>query len=464
VSRAEILVVDDEPDICRLLQEILEDENYSVTTAESAATARKAFHEHLPDLVLLDIWMPDTDGITLLKEWSGPDYPKVPVVIMSGHGNVETAVEATRLGAYDYIEKPVSMGKLLVTVDRALQSEKLKQENLRQRDHAEPVSALTGKSATMQQLREQIERIAATDAWVLISGQQGCGKAVAARYLHNKSARKEGRFVEVSLAAIPSKNIAVQLFGSEHEGHIIPGIFEQARGGTLLLNEIGDLDWEAQSALLHALEEVRYLRVDGHEPMEMDARIVATTSQDLEDALAGGRFREDLYYRLNVIPLRIASLREHCEDVPDLVNFYVDWLAENENLPYRKFTIGALNMLRNYSWPGNTRELKNVVRRLLITGNDLEVSVAEVEQALSSATQDGADQVSAALGPMFDIPLRDARDRFEKAYLEYHLKRTGGNVSELAAIAGMERTHLYRKLKQLGINTKQSKEEKHSEP
>ena len=456
MSRGEILVVDDEPDIRRLVQEILEDENYSITTAENAASARDAFAHQRPDLVLLDIWMPDTDGISLLKEWAGAGPLEVPVVMMSGHGNVETAVEATRLGAYDFIEKPVSMGKLLLTVDRALAASRLSNENRRLRD-AEPVSVLTGRSAIMQGVRDKIERVAASDVWVLISGEAGSGKAVAARYLHTHSPRADGAFVEVSLAATPPENVMTQLFGHEHGGHVVPGSFEQAKGGTLLLNEIGDLDLDTQAKLMHALEEKRFLRVGGSAPIAFDVRIISSSAQDL-DALANSkRFREDLYYHLNVVPIHIPPLREHHEDVPDLITFFVDWLSENKQLPYRRFSTASLNLMRNYRWPGNTRELKNLVQRLLIMNRGPEVSVEEVEEALRPG-ETGAALELAVPETLFDRPLRDARDLFERAYLEHHLRATGGNVSYVAEISGMERTHLYRKLKQLGVNPKALKE------
>ncbi len=450
-----ILVVDDEPDIRRLMQEILEDEHYKVTAVENAAGAREAVKKQRPDLVLLDIWMPGTDGISLLREWSEAGPLEMPVIMISGHGTVETAVEATRLGAYDFIEKPVSMGKLLVTIERALETDKLRRENLRLRRQAEPATTLTGKSPLMLQLRENIERIAATDAWVLISGEPGSGKAVAARYLHAHSARKDGPFVEVSLTAISPSQVTAQLFGQDQKGSITPGCFEQAANGTLLLNEIGGLDLAAQARLLNALEQKRFTRVGGHEAIAMNTRILAASDQDLHKAVEEKRFREDLYYRLNVVPLRVPSLREHHEDVPELINFYVNWMADNEHLPYRKFTTGALNLLRNYSWPGNVRELRNMVQRLLILHRGEEVTENEVEQTLGAPAPISSESYPPTL---MEVPLRDARDQFEKAYLEHHLKRTGGNVAEVARVSGMERTHLYRKLKQLGVNPKPPKE------
>lgn len=454
MSDGYILIVDDEPEIRRLVKEILEDERYRVTTAENAEEAREVYRKQRPDLILLDIWMPGTDGITLLKEWCSGERPEVPVVMMSGHGTVETAVEATRLGAYDFIEKPVSMGKLLVTVDRALAAERLRRENLRLKHAAEPDVFLVGKSRLMQQLREDLQRVAATDTWVLILGEPGSGRITAARYLHYQSLRREQPLVEVSLGAVAPVNVAIKLFGSDQSGAQTAGSFEQAADGTLLLNDIGDLAPATQLQLLHALQERHYMRVGGRERLPMRARIIAVSEPSLPDAVAEGRFREDLYYRLNVVPLRIPPLREHREDVPDLVTTYLDWLIDNERLAYRRFTIGALNALRNYPWPGNIRELMNVVQRLLILNRGDEITEAEVEQTLGSR-QRTAESLPHAL---FGLPLRSARDQFEKAYLEHHLARTGGNVAEVARLSEMERTHLYRKLKNLGINPKTIKE------
>ncbi len=449
-----ILVVDDEPDIRRTVAEVLEDEHYKVVTAENAETARDAFKKQRPDLVLLDIWMPDTDGITLLKEWSKNGAPETPVVMMSGHGTVETAVEATRLGAYDFIEKPVSMGKLLVTVERALEAGKLKRENVQLRRESEPAGFLVGKSKAMAKLREDIGRVAATDTWVLISGESGSGKAGAARYLHDRSPRRGGPLVEVSLAAIPAQNVALQLFGSEAGGRSVPGKLEQANGGTLVLHELADLDPAVQAQLNNVLAEKELRRLSGSDLIALDVRVITLTTQDLKQAVAEGRLREDLYYRLNVVPLTIPALHAHREDVPELVNFYRDWLVDHESLPYRRFSTSALNALRNYPWPGNIRELRNLVQRLLIMNRGEEISETEVEQALGAAPAVGPGGAPA----LFNLPLRDARDHFEKEYLEYHLQRSGGNVAELARLSGMERTHLYRKLKQLGINPRLLKE------
>jgi DNA-binding NtrC family response regulator len=310
----------------------------------------------------------------------------------------------------------------------------------------------------MLRLRETIERIAGHDTWVLISGEPGSGKEVAARYLHSLSARKDWPFVELNLAAVPVASMPVRLFGSETGGEIAPGVFEQAGGGTLFLDQIGDLSLDTQARLLNVLEERRFLRVGGTTPVAFDVRILAASNRDLPKLIQEGRFREDLYYRLNVVPLAIPALREHREDVPELVSFYVDWMVERERLPYRRFSTGALNLLRNHTWPGNIRELKNLVQRLLILSQDEEITEAEAAAALGAAPPPEA--VGEATPPaLYALPLRDARDQFEKTYLEHHLKRAGGNVAEVAEVAGLERTHLYRKLKGLGIDIKDLKED-----
>lgn len=455
MSQSHILVVDDEPDIRTLVSEILEDEDYSVATAENGASARRALRDRRPDLVLLDIWMPDVDGITLLKEWAEDDGLPCPVIMMSGHGTVETAVEATRFGAYDFLEKPLSLAKLLLTVERSLEANKLQQENLGLRRQVQHVVEPIGKSQVMQRLREQVKRVAQHDSWVLITGQAGSGRETFARYLHSQSARRDGLFVDMGVSAIAKGNSARELFGSEKGERIQYGALEQARGGTLFLDEVADMDLEAQAQLLGALDTGSFLRIGGTDPVEIDVRIIAATKRDLEVEVQEGRFREDLFYHLNVVPLNIPPLREHPEDVIDLLNFYVDHFVQHEKLPYRHFSVGAQNFLRNYGWPGNVRELKNMVQRLLILGAGDEISQDEVELAVNG--RKATEMVDAGGMFSFDQPLRDAREQFEKLYLEYQLEKHEGNVSKTAAEAEMERTHLYRKLKSLGIEIKDKK-------
>ncbi|HYN77015.1 MAG TPA: sigma-54 dependent transcriptional regulator [Lamprocystis sp. (in: g-proteobacteria)] len=453
MSATHILVVDDEPDIRRLVQEILEDEGYRVSGADSGNSARLALRERRPDLILLDIWMPDLDGISLLKEWAQDDGLPCPVIMMSGHGTVETAVEATRLGAYDFLEKPLSMAKLLLTVGRALEAEKLQRENIGLKRRAPLVQEPVGRGTAMQRLREQVKRIAAHDTWVLINGESGSGRETFARYLHSQSARRDRPFVDLSVSALGGGNAARELFGAEQGGLTHYGSLEKAAGGTLLMDEVAGMDLEAQSLLLSALDSGSFLRVGGAEPVVIDVRIVAVTQRNLEDEVRAGRFREDLFYHLNVVPLNIPALRDHADDVTDLLNFYLDYFATHEKLPYRRFSVGAQNFLRNYLWPGNVRELKNLVQRLLILGVGDEITQLEVEAALGTPAPVQAQSLDGLVS--FDQPLREAREQFEKAYLDYQLEKHAGNVSKMAKEAGMERTHLYRKLRSLGVEIKE---------
>jgi len=453
MSATHILVVDDEPDIRGLVQEILEDEGYRVSGAESGAAARLALRERRPDLILLDIWMPDLDGISLLKEWAQDQGLPCPVIMMSGHGTVETAVEATRLGAYDFLEKPLSMAKLLLTVGRALEAEKLQQENIGLKRRAPLVQEPVGRSPAMQRLREQVKRIAQHDTWVLITGESGSGRETFARYLHAQSPRRDRPFVDLSVSALTGGSAARELFGSEEPDLTHYGSLEKAAGGTLLMDEVADMDLEAQALLLGALNNGSFLRVGGAEPVAIDVRIIAVTQRNLEDEVRAGRFREDLFYHLNVVPLNIPALRDHAEDVSDLLNFYLDFFATHEKLPYRRFSVGAQNFLRNYTWPGNVREIKNLVQRVLIMGSGDEITQQEVEGTLGAPPPAPTQPLEGLVS--FDQPLRQAREQFEKAYLDYQLEKHVGNVSKMAKEAGMERTHLYRKLRSLGVEIKE---------
>jgi len=455
MSKERILVIDDEPDIRDIVRDILEDESYTAVTAEDAEAGRELQRSEQFDLILLDIWMPGTDGITLLKEWVEAGVLGCPVVMISGHGTVETAVEAIRYGAYDFLEKPLSTAKLLVTVQRALQDSRLRRENRELKGRLAMASELVGRSEVMSQLRDRIERVARTDSWVLVTGEPGSGKGVVVRVLHQKSPRRDEPFIELSLGATPAASVANQLFGSESGDVLQRGTLEEANGGTLVLDEIADIDLDVQGKLLSAIEERRFMRVGGRTPIEFDVRIIATSNQDLPALVREGRFREDLYYRLNVVPIEVPPLRRHVEDVPELVDYYVKWMVERDDLPYRRFSTGALNVLRNYEWPGNVRELKNLVQRLLILNRGEDVSAEEAEVALGGSVIESEVSYSESV---FELPLKEARDQFERAYLTHHLGLVNGNVSDLAQVIGMERTHLYRKLKNLGIDPKQAKQ------
>lgn len=448
-----ILVVDDEPDIRTLVQEILEDEGYKVAVAADAQQARAARLSHRPDLILLDIWMPDLDGISLLREWSQAEGPIGSIVMMSGHGNVETAVEATKLGAYDFIEKPISLAKLLITVERALETTALRKENEGLRKNQPEAIEPVGISNAMMQVRGQAERLANHDTWVLLTGEAGVGKQTLARYLHNTSQRADGPFVEMKVGSIAPVNSAMELFGREEGADVHLGRLEQANGGTLLLNEVADMQLETQKQLSSALESQSFLRLSGNEEVSVDVRVIGTTRRNLEELIAQGRFREELYYQLNVVPLHIPPLRERREDVPELLKFFAEFFPERDGLPYRHFSVGAQNRLRNHDWPGNVLELRNLVQRLLILGKEDEIDIVEVEQALGAARQESLARL-AEEETGYDMPLREAREQFERGYLIHHLRETEGSVGKLAKIAGMERTHLYRKLRALGVDAK----------
>lgn len=451
MSAPNILVVDDEPDIRVLVKEILEDEGFDVTLAEDAHTARQARRARRPDLTLLDIWMPDTDGITLLKEWSQDGPPETPVIMMSGHGTVETAVEATRLGAYDFLEKPLSLPKLVLTVRHALEATQLRQENVGLRREVHPLSEPVGHSALMQRLREQAKRIAEHDTPVLITGESGSGKEVFARYIHTRSSRSAGPFVRVTVGTA-NRDLAIELFGVEAGTDVHYGSLERANGGTLFVEDIADMDLAMQARLLGALQHRSLTRVHGMEPVRINVRVVAATRANLARAVQAQRFRDDLYYHLNVVPLYIPPLRDHREDIPELIDYCVELLVRQGHHAYRRFTVAAKNRLRNHSWPGNVRELINAVQRLLILGAGQEVDLQEIDAALGTAPR----AAPASELPGLDLPLKEAREQFERAYLEYQLRHAGGSIGQIAKRVGLERTHLYRKLRALGINPKRA--------
>lgn len=442
-----ILVVDDEPDIRHLVSEILADEGYQVAVAENAARARQLYAQRTPDLALLDIWMPDSDGISLLKEWVQEQHRRFPVIMMSGHGTVETAVEATRLGAYDFLEKPLSMAKLLLTVERALANARLQQENNGLKRRLDSVVEPIGRSAVMEQLRQQIKRLAQHDTSVLLVGESGSGKATFARYLHAQSSRRDRPFVDVSLGAIAPDNIVLELFGKAANGVVQPGLLAQAHGGVLFLDKVADMDADTQLRLAGALESHAFTPSGASQPTQVDVRVIAATRKPLEAEVQSGRFRKDLFYLLNAVTLVIPPLRQHAEDIPDLLNFYTDYFVTREKLPFRHFSVAVQNFLRNHPWHGNIRELKNLVQRLLILGSGAEVELEEVKAVLSEAQTPGQDSNL----DLFNLPLKDAREQFEKAYLEYHLDKNGGSIARLSQAIGIERTHLYRKLHALDI-------------
>ena len=449
MSNPQVLVVDDEADIRALIQEILSEEGYGVTVAANADEARSARRDTNFDLILLDIWMPDTDGITLLREWSDDGDLKCPVVIMSGHGTVDTAVEATRLGAHDFVEKPLSLAKLLRTVEGALDS--AGRQATAARGSLPPLLAPVGRSALMQALRDKAKQYARHDAAVLISGEPGTGRSAFARYLHALSGRADGPLISITAASLTAENVEESLLGSEEDGEVHMGAFEKASQGTLILDELTDLDADGQRILFSVLEDGSFTRKGGGSAVPLDARIVATIRADYEDKVRDGDLRRDVVAKLGVLTLRVPPLREYSEDVPELLNYYVDKLVDSEGLEFRRFSVAAQNRLRNYPWPDNVRELKNLVRRLLMSNSGEDISLQEVEAEISAAAAEDEPLVKQDL---LALPLREAREQFERAYLQQQLVLCDGKVGQLAKRVGMERTHLYRKLRSLGVDFK----------
>jgi two-component system nitrogen regulation response regulator NtrX len=449
MSTSHVLVVDDEADIRALIQEILSDEGYGVTVAADAEQARAARADKKFDLILLDIWMPDTDGITLLREWSDGGDLNCPVVIMSGHGTVDTAVEATRLGAFDFVEKPLSLAKLLRTVEAALESADKKSSSAHKL--LPSLLAPVGRSKLMQSLREKVQQYAQHDAPVLLTGEPGTGRGAFARYLHALSKRTDGPLISVTGASLTESNVEEQLLGSEVGGEIHAGAFERAASGTLVIDEMADLSAPAQKILLAVVEDKTFRRAGGSDNLRLDARIVATTGVDYEARIESGDLRRDLVAHISVLSLRVPPLREYSEDVPELLAYYVDKLVDAEGLSFRRFSVAAQNRLRNYPWPDNVRELKNLVRRLLLLKGEGDISLEEVEGDIIAGAPIDEPLVKQDL---LALPLREAREQFERAYLQQQLVLCDGKVGQLAKRVGMERTHLYRKLRSLGVDFK----------
>ena len=449
MNSSHVLVVDDEVDIRALIQDILTDEGYGVTVAANAEEARKARADQKIDLILLDIWMPDTDGITLLREWSDTGDLQCPVVIMSGHGTVDAAVEATRLGAFDFVEKPLSLAKLLRTVEAALEPEAKQSSGARR---ALPsLLPPVGRSELMQALREKVQQYAQHDESVLLRGEPGTGRGAFARYLHALSRRAGELLISVTAASLTDGSAEEKLLGREASGEIHAGAFERAGSGTLVIDELSDLGEVAQRILLAALEDRSYRRVGGRENVRVKCRVVATVGKDYDAKVENGALRRDLVAHLSLLSVRIPPLREYSEDVPELLAYYVDKLVDSENLTFRRFSVAAQNRLRNYPWPDNVRGLKNLTRRLLLAGSDDDISLEEVEAEISAAAPTDEPLIKQDL---LSLPLREAREQFERTYLQQQLILCDGKVGQLAKRVGMERTHLYRKLRSLGVDFK----------
>ena len=448
-----ILIVDDEESICQSLGGVLSDDGYEVMTAGSGEEALKIVEEEMLSLVLLDIWLPGIDGIETLKIIKA-GHPQLRVVMMSGHGTIETAVKATKLGAFDFIEKPLSLEKVLLIVKHALDITQLEEENILLKQKVTHEYELTGDSEAITELQETISLVAPTNAWILIMGENGTGKELVARSLHQQSKRVNKAFVEVNCAAIPEELIESELFG--HEKGSFTGATEKKRGkfdlaheGTIFLDEVADMSLKAQAKVLRILQEKKYERVGGTKLIATDVRVVAATNKDLEKEMEEGRFRQDLYYRLNVIPLRVPPLRDRKEDIPLLVKRFLKDFSSKEGEEEKTITADALAILMQHSWPGNVRELKNIVERLnimkvgnVIEADDIPLFMKKEQNPETEVTESAPDS------------LREAKTAFEKQYIAGKLKEYDGNVSRTASAIGLERSNLHRKIKAYGLDVK----------
>ncbi|MGV3478771.1 MAG: sigma-54-dependent transcriptional regulator [Sphingobium sp.] len=451
----DILIVDDEQDIRDLVSGVLEDEGYSPRTAGNSDATLEAIAERRPSLVLLDVWLQGSklDGLDLLDEIKRRD-PSLPVLVMSGHGNLDTAVAAIRRGAVDFIEKPFEAAHLLHLVSRATETEKLRRENASLKAQIGREEELTGNSTSINAVRATLKRVAATGSRVLVTGPAGVGKEVAARLLHMWSNRAAAPFIVVSSAMMEPERVEEELFGVEEGGELVrPGLLEQAHGGTLFLDEVADMPLTTQAKILRVLTDQSFTRVGGQRMVKVEFRVVSATSRDLSDEIAGGRFREDLYYRLNVVPVHIPPLSERREDIPGLIDHFVARYANERRVPPPGVAGDAIAALQAYDWPGNVRQLRNVVERTIILAPgdrigqiDLDMLPPEVMGAQGDASM-GGNAASAIMG----APLREARETFEREYLRIQIRRFSGNISRTASFIGMERSALHRKLKLLGM-------------
>ena len=448
-----ILIVDDEPSIRQSLKGALEDEGYKTSTAESGEACLELLKKRPFDVVLLDIWLPGMDGLEALERIKqSEDAPEV--IMISGHGTIETAVRATKLGAFDFLEKPLSLEKMLILVKNAVEARKLESENRDLKKQVQSKSVIAGDSVPMKALRQQIGIMAPTNGRVLIYGESGTGKELAALAIHAQSLRKDALFVEVNCAAIPENRIESELFG--HRKGAFPGAdedkegkFHKADGGTLFLDEIGDMSLKTQSKVLRTLEEQRFTPVGGDEPVTVDARVIASTNKDLEEEISKGNFREDLFYRLNVIPFYVPPLRERTEDIPQLARYFLKEFAATYSRRSREITDDAIETLMRYAWPGNVRELRNVIERIVI----MNPTVAKLDRKHLPPLvyRDGSRR---ALGGDYST-LHQARAAYERDFILKKLDENHGNVTRTAEVLGLERSHLYRKMKTLGIAVKE---------
>jgi two-component system, NtrC family, nitrogen regulation response regulator NtrX len=461
---ADILIVDDEEDIRMLIADILADEGYECRTAGESASAFDAIKERRPNLLILDIWLEgsDLDGMEILERVH-EEHASIPVVMISGHGNVETAVNAIKLGAYDFIEKPFKADRLVLTVTRAVEAARLQRENDELRQRTSDVTDLVGVSPSIRQLRSALEKVAPTDSRVLISGPAGVGKEVFARQLHKQSFRASGPFVVLNCAAMTPDRVEMELFGQETTDADSPrniGTLEMAHGGTLLLDEVSDMPLETQGKIVRVLQDQTFTRVGGEVPVNVDVRVIASTNRDMEAEMAGGNFRQDLFYRLNVVPIEIPPLRDRPDDIPALVDHFMQRSALISGVSPRTMSREAIAALQAYDWPGNVRQLRNAVDWILIMAPgqaDEPVTVENLPPDIGAGSSASVGWEEGA--KMMSLPLRDARENFERQYLLAQISRFGGNVSRTAEFVGMERSALHRKLKSLGVTNREIAEQ-----
>ncbi len=452
-----ILVVDDEKDIRISLAGILEDEGYHVMTAASGAEALESARQELPDLVLLDIWMPEMDGLEVLERLKTL-FPQLTVIMISGHGTIETAVRTTKLGAFDFIEKPLSLDKVLISVANALRMSELRVENEELKRAVGNEYELIGCSPLMVTLREQIMRVAPTRASVLVTGENGTGKELVARSIHYYSGRRDKPFVAINCAAIPEELIESELFGHEKgafTGAVAQkkGKFDLADGGTLFLDEIGDMSLRTQAKILRILQERCFERVGGTRVVTVDVRLIAATNKELDEEIRQGRFREDLFYRLNVVPFKVPALRERGDDIPLLVAHFVAQFFRREGREPKAFLPEAMEVLHRYNWPGNVRELKNIVERILIMTPGRTINPSDIPE-LKDGPSAAASQYNKVSGSINLGTLREAREEFEREFILQKLEENDWNISRTAEVIELERSNLHRKIKSYGIDVR----------
>jgi two-component system, NtrC family, nitrogen regulation response regulator NtrX len=450
----DILIVDDEQDIRDLVSGVLEDEGFTTRTAADSGEALQALSERRPSLALLDVWLQGSklDGLQLLEEIKRRD-PSLPVLIISGHGNLDTAVAAIRQGAVDFIEKPFEASHLVHLVNRATETERLRRENEALRQQVGNEMELTGSSGAINNVRATLKRVAATGSRVLISGPAGVGKEVAARLLHNWSPRATGPFIVVTAARMTPERVEEELFGVEEGGELVrPGLLEQAHAGTLFLDEIADMPMSTQAKILRVLTDQSFTRVGGQRTVRVDMRVVSSTARNLAEEIAAGRFREDLYYRLNVVPVHLPALAERREDIPELVGHFAARYAADRRVSAPDVSDDAMAALQAYDWPGNVRQLRNVIERTIILAPGERIGSIDIDMLPPEILSDQAQLTpSEAVKAIMGTPLREARETFEREYLRVQIRRFSGNISRTANFIGMERSALHRKLKALGL-------------